>query len=80
MGNKNCFSCAFFEKTTKRGETGVCRRYPPQASGSRPDWLLPVVFEDDWCGEYLSAVDHIPVGRRYGAEFGDLVDRVSRAS
>jgi len=58
--NECCFSCKFFKKVSQQrkklteGETcwkGFCRAHPPveKTAGS---WTFPVVWGDDWCGEW----------------------------
>lgn len=69
---ERCYNCKFYEH-----KQGVCRRYPRVViEGS---WLYPRVHKDDWCGEYLFAVDDKVVQRNYNAPFTDLVDRVAKS-
>ena len=69
---ESCHSCKFYED-----KQGVCRRYPRVViEGS---WLYPRVRKDDWCGEYVFAIDGTVAQRNYNAPFRDLVDRVAKA-
>lgn len=56
----SCFTCRFFRPLQKT--SGQCRRHAPRPAmeaqaGNRDGFLenaavFPVVFPDDWCGEF----------------------------
>ena len=52
---ERCGACRFYLPNTAsnpKDPTGLCRRYPPLASGTELDSAWPVVSDLDWCGEY----------------------------
>lgn len=55
MPIKNCGNCRYYEEDIEDA-VGHCRRYPPLPIGDTKandaTWLQPVVFVDDWCGEW----------------------------
>ena len=60
-----CKNCAYFDfneftwiSQNKRG--GICRRYPPQVSDHGEDCHYPVVFSNDWCGEFYTVIPKKP--------------------
>ena len=53
---KTCKTCIYFVERTGHKEEGTCHRYPrPLAKGldGKRAWgELPLVFNNDYCGEY----------------------------
>lgn len=59
---KSCQTCRFWVLVTGQDDPatrGLCRRYPPVATGpefhpfeEEPDWDFPTVFAENWCGEW----------------------------
>ena len=47
----NCKACLFFGNNLE-GRKGYCKRYPPQPVGEGNISKYPIVYQDDWCGEY----------------------------
>lgn len=54
-----CKGCRYFKPNQKQqGREGECRRYAPRPHADSDDLLgtffvaFPVVFDDDWCGEF----------------------------
>lgn len=57
-----CSSCRFWEpdeELGKRGDSGICRRYPPSIPSSEPldsdftDYpVWPRTMDYEWCGEH----------------------------
>ncbi len=62
MVNPVCLECRFFEISLMDPHKGLCRRNaPPVTLGAdsedappRDTWW-PVVYDDDWCGEFAEA-------------------------
>jgi len=62
MGNRNCGRCRFRYdpseglKEEPWDECGVCHRYPPMLfdkwNGDERVTGHPIVYLDDWCGEF----------------------------
>ncbi len=53
-----CQSCRFYCVEQNREGAGLCRRRPPVVPTrmgdrfSNDSAIFPVVFDDDWCGEF----------------------------
>ena len=45
--NKTCKNCLYYDK-----EEGECHRYAPRPDRFTPSF--PVVYADDWCGEWAN--------------------------
>ena len=60
-GKESCMNCKCFlesdrskkaaDKDDRHKRHGVCRRYPPALEKVRGE-CFPVVFSNDWCGEW----------------------------
>jgi len=73
MPAETCGACKYFERCTEDGETGYCRRYPPQITGADisthgivASAFFPVMAIVDWCGEFA---------QRKPVTLKDLADR-----
>lgn len=56
--NDSCGTCIFWDRMDDEG-TACCRRYPPTILPSESQdvgWvdLSPLLFRDNWCGEFVS--------------------------
>lgn len=50
--NRLCECCTFYEPT--KSEHGQCRRHPPRGNTEpEEDPIWPIVFCENWCGEFL---------------------------
>ncbi len=58
---ENCRTCRFYSGGFDN-ESGICRRFPPQAfmpggyDGVDTIWKFPEVAASSWCGEWSPAV------------------------
>ena len=47
--SRSCSTCVYADSS--KSNARICRRYPPISSEGLRGW--PIVYSDDWCGEYL---------------------------
>lgn len=75
MGDERCEGCRYWlgpaehratDEGVVVGNSGRCRRYPPTlvVRGESISYPLPVVRDDDWCGEWRGKGELTPPGKR----------------
>lgn len=62
MSDAICDNCRFLEPNQSNTYAGRCQRYAPrprnqQGGEYRAEW--PVVFSDDWCGDFQPKKIHL---------------------
>lgn len=66
--NVICEKCKFYDpaesaasKSTTVSEHGLCRRHAPSETRGKSDEVSdwPIVYCDDWCGEWQEGWDHV---------------------
>lgn len=64
-----CETCRFYEEEDKDDvdAIGMCRARSPQATAYYRTGFWPIVFSDDWCGEYVAKEEELKA-ERFGVE------------
>jgi len=68
-----CAECRFYEPDEEMApfndQIGLCRRFPPQLSGSSARTMWPQVRAKEWCGEFqrIPPVDKVALAKKRSA-------------